>query len=143
MPNNLNKFIYATQNPQLLDSPMERWLYDYFRDCCLLPTLQFPLGPYFLDFAFPDHKIAVEYDGGVHLITPWKDKKKTKFIMAQGWRVFRVRRNKNQGILNYDLEDNGEVSVTANLYRIVEHLVKSIPNCRFFPVKHQEIGEWK
>jgi hypothetical protein len=34
-----------------------------------VPVLQFPVGPYFLDLAYPAIGLAIEYDGREHLIT--------------------------------------------------------------------------
>lgn len=55
---------------------------------------EFPVFPYFIDFALLQYKIAIEIDGSQH----WKnkeriksDKKKNKKLIEDGWRIFRIK----------------------------------------------------
>jgi very-short-patch-repair endonuclease len=50
---------------------------------------QFPALQYFLDFACPHLKIAVETDGKMH--DPEKDRRRDTRLMEAGWKVFRVQ----------------------------------------------------
>lgn len=53
----------------------------------------YALSIYNVDFAFPDHKIAIEIDGGNWHTTPKKqedDKRKENFMTSQGWVTYRV-----------------------------------------------------
>lgn len=56
---------------------------------------EYPIFPYFIDFAFINEKIAVELDGRCHFINGGKrimhDIKKDDFLIKEGWRIFRIR----------------------------------------------------
>ena len=58
---------------------------------------------YEIDISFPDVKLAVEIDGGVHNIPERKeqDARKTKFLEGLGWKVLRYsNRSVTQDIHN-------------------------------------------
>lgn len=58
---------------------------------CRVPVLQYRVGPYFLDRAYPDRKIALEYDGRTHL-TPERarrDLNRQAYVTREGWTVIR------------------------------------------------------
>lgn len=50
---------------------------------------QFPIGPYFADFACEDKRVIVELDGGQHVEQAGYDETRTAFLTAQGYRVMR------------------------------------------------------
>jgi very-short-patch-repair endonuclease len=53
---------------------------------------QYPFGPYTIDFAIPDYRIAIECDGDYWHSLPQsiaRDKRKDKFINGKGWLVLR------------------------------------------------------
>jgi very-short-patch-repair endonuclease len=55
------------------------------------PALQHPVGPYLLDLAYPDVRIAVEYNGSDHL-DPERalhDLRREAYLTAAGWVVLR------------------------------------------------------
>lgn len=55
------------------------------------PEVQFPLGPYRLDMAYPAAMLAVEYDGEHHR-TPEQaryDLERQAFVDARGWTIVR------------------------------------------------------
>lgn len=57
------------------------------------PTLQFKVGPYRIDLAFPEHLIAIECDGREwHLLEEQisRDKKRDEYLRSLGWRVIRI-----------------------------------------------------
>lgn len=74
-------------------STIERAMSDAFAAIELAPETQFTVGPYIVDFAFPDAMIAVEADG-----TYWhgrpsqivKDRQKDGFLNSKGWLVVRL-----------------------------------------------------
>lgn len=76
---------------QSMRSPYEKVVREAFPD--LEFEYQHPVGPYFVDLALPDDKIAVEVDGG-----NWhqeenkaaKDRVKTEYLREAGWNVVRV-----------------------------------------------------
>ncbi|MHA6785289.1 DUF559 domain-containing protein [Pseudonocardia saturnea] len=59
-----------------------------------LPVVQYPVGPYRLDMAYPALGIGIEYDGREHL-TPeraMRDLDRQAYLTAAGWRkIFRFR----------------------------------------------------
>lgn len=80
------------RSTHLADSPMESRIRVAIEDAGLpLPVLQHQVGPYFLDMAYPELKIAVEYDGREHL-TPARarrDLHRQAYMTAAGWTVVR------------------------------------------------------
>jgi very-short-patch-repair endonuclease len=56
-----------------------------------LPMLpQYPIGPYFADFADPDAKIVLECDGRQFHQDKDRDAARDRFMVARGWSVYRV-----------------------------------------------------
>ncbi|MCC7015994.1 MAG: endonuclease domain-containing protein [Rhodospirillales bacterium] len=53
---------------------------------------QYPVGPYILDFACLDRRIAVEADGGQHAGNE-ADRRRTTWLKARGWQVLRIWNN--------------------------------------------------
>lgn len=49
---------------------------------------QFPLGPYFADFACREHSLVVELDGSQHAGNVY-DEKRNQFMLSVGWSVLR------------------------------------------------------
>src|SRR4030043_323960 len=72
-------------------SPIEVELYDAMRQRGLSPTPQFRIEAYYVDFAFPDIKLAIEADGAAHHSDERKerDRKRDWFLRRQGWTVKR------------------------------------------------------
>jgi very-short-patch-repair endonuclease len=112
-----------TQNPAwCLESGAERALYTAFRDHCLLPEMQYNIGPYFADFAFPRVRIVVEYDGPQHIARKDRDAERDSFLIGKGWTVFRIARNewgyavrKNGGEFAYGQHQDDAFEVIANV----------------------------
>ena len=52
---------------------------------------QVPFGPYILDFAAPEFKLAIEVDGETHYVGdgPRRDEVRDTFLRQNGWRVLR------------------------------------------------------
>ena len=52
------------------------------------PELQFRVGPYLLDMAYPDLMLGVEYDGREHLTQhrAMRDLDRQAYLTAAGWR---------------------------------------------------------
>lgn len=72
-------------------SPIEWRLWQDVRSLSRMDMLpQFPVGPYFLDFANPKHKIGVEADGKA-FHNAVRDKARDQRLWDQyGWKVYRV-----------------------------------------------------
>lgn len=50
---------------------------------------QHPVGPYIVDFCCAEKKLVVEADGDVHAFQEKKDRERTKWLEAEGYRVLR------------------------------------------------------
>ena len=50
---------------------------------------QVPLGPFILDFAVVGQCLAIEVDGESHAADPARDRRRTAWLAARGWRVVR------------------------------------------------------
>jgi len=50
---------------------------------------QFPIGPFFADFCAPKELLIVELDGSQHMDMRDKDKRRSEFLEARGYRVIR------------------------------------------------------
>ncbi|HEY0813508.1 MAG TPA: DUF559 domain-containing protein [Pseudonocardia sp.] len=80
------------RSTHLAESPMESRIRLAIEDACLpLPVLQHQVGPYVLDMAYPELKIAVEYDGAQHLqpARARRDLRRQAYLTAAGWTVVR------------------------------------------------------
>lgn len=53
---------------------------------------EYPIFPYYIDFAFVKEKIAVEVDGSQHLEKDRKekDRKKDELLLSKGWKILRI-----------------------------------------------------
>lgn len=57
---------------------------------------EYPVFPYYIDFAFVDSKVAVEIDGSQHVLDEERvkrDKDKDNVLVSNGWRVLRFTEN--------------------------------------------------
>ena len=73
----------------------ERRLWSVLRDRRLYGykfRRQHPVGPFVLDFACIEHRLAVEADGGQHADNA-ADQRRTAWLDREGWRVLRFWNN--------------------------------------------------
>lgn len=80
-------------NP-LADSPMETRIRIGLHDGGLpAPVVQHPVGPYWLDLAYPQIKLGIEYDGRDHLepARVLRDLDRQAYFSSEGWRILRFR----------------------------------------------------
>lgn len=63
---------------------------------------QHPCGPYWLDFAFVEQKLAIEIDGSVHGTEKQQkhDERRTKVLSSMGWEVIRFSNSQVQNNLD-------------------------------------------
>jgi len=80
------------RSTHLAQSPMESRIRIAIEDAGLpVPVMQHQVGPYFLDMAYPERKLAVEHDGRDHL-TPERarrDLSRQAYLTREGWTVVR------------------------------------------------------
>ena len=72
------------------ESIMERECLEAFLRKGIRPECQYPIGPFFADFAFPECKLLVEYDGADHWTRPVYDFKRFQYLRNAGWNVMRI-----------------------------------------------------
>jgi very-short-patch-repair endonuclease len=80
------------RSTHLAQSPMESRIRIAIEDAGLpAPELQYRVGPYYLDMAYPERLLAVEHDGREHL-TPERarrDLERQAYVTRAGWTVVR------------------------------------------------------
>lgn len=71
-------------------TPIEYWLWCDIRavDAVLYP--QFPAKRFFVDFANPRAKVAIECDGAAFNLDKEKDARRDAELAADGWTVYRI-----------------------------------------------------
>jgi very-short-patch-repair endonuclease len=73
---------------------------------------QFPIPPYFVDFACIETKLIIEADGGQHAV-PGEHDRRDAFLASKGWRVLRFWNN--------DILQNQD-GVFRNIIEILENM---------------------
>jgi very-short-patch-repair endonuclease len=71
-------------------TPIEEWLWHDIRhhDAVLYP--QYPVGRFFVDFANPKAKVAIECDGAAYHQDKAKDAARDLWMQERGWSVYRI-----------------------------------------------------
>ena len=94
-------------------SYLEKWFYDNIilkYDLCKKYDIvnEYCEYPYFIDFAFTNIKLAVELDGKCHFINGntriEHDKIKDKHLIEKGWKIFRIKYNEINNIIDEFLQ---------------------------------------
>lgn len=76
---------------ELIDmTPIEAWLWTDIRRADVILYPQFPVGRFFVDFANPRAKVAIECDGRAYHLDKAKDAARDAELQAMGWRVYRI-----------------------------------------------------
>jgi very-short-patch-repair endonuclease len=73
-------------------TPAERLLWTKLRALSPRFTRQLPAGPFILDFACRNARLAIELDGSLHA-TSETDAPRTAWLEAQGWLILRFWNN--------------------------------------------------
>lgn len=71
-------------------TPIEDWLWIHIRAANAIFYPQYPVGRYFVDFANPVARVAIECDGAAFHTDKAKDQKRDEELAAMGWKVYRV-----------------------------------------------------
>lgn len=71
-------------------TPIEDWLWAHIRDSNAVFYPQWPAGRFFLDFANPKAKVAIECDGAEFHKDWQKDKRRDEELASMGWVVYRI-----------------------------------------------------
>lgn len=110
----------SPQSPYYFDSgafcpmtPIERNMWGDIRAHGLPMYYQFPIGPYYADFADPFHGLVVEVDGKIHEELKDRDARRDGYIRSVGFDVLRI-----PGRETYDKEEE-DGSLTCEGYEKV------------------------
>ncbi len=121
------EFYSVIQNPEwCFDSIMERQIYYLFRENYLLPQLQYKVGSYFLDFAFSDMKIGIEYDGKHHKDQYDRDIKRDRYLNSLGWEIGRIYKNDKGFDVRFGDDPIGQSESLELTIEIFSELVKQV-----------------
>lgn len=96
---------------------------------------QFPIGPFFVDFANPKAKVVVECDG-VQFHEPVKDMNRDRVLTKMGWHVYRFTGSDCHHI---DRQEDGRLLEYYDPYKPSRDFAPSLAACRFrqMAVKHR------
>lgn len=71
-------------------TPIEGWLWAEIRDANAIFYPQYPVGRFFVDFANPRAKVAIECDGAAYHLDKAKDAARDAVLARMGWTVYRA-----------------------------------------------------
>lgn len=71
-------------------TPIEAWLWADIRSCNAIFYPQYPVGRFFVDFANPVARVAIECDGYAYHLDHAKDRARDEELATLGWVVYRV-----------------------------------------------------
>jgi len=80
--------VYEVDWPMLF-TPIEAAMWSDIRGLGIVLYPQYPIGPYFADFANPRCKVAIECDGKAFHTNRDRDRDRDAQMQRLGWRVFR------------------------------------------------------
>lgn len=81
---------YAWDTGLIHMTPIERWLWHDIRAVDLVVYPQYPVEGFFVDFANPKAKVAIECDGEAYHHDKEKDAARDKKLRDAGWCVYRI-----------------------------------------------------
>lgn len=71
-------------------TPIEAWLWGDIRQANAIFYPQYPIGKFFVDFANPLAKVAIECDGFQYHLDKEKDRERDDLLAEFGWTVYRI-----------------------------------------------------
>lgn len=71
-------------------TPIEAALWGEIRECNVVMYPQFPIGRFFVDFANPVARVAIECDGYEYHLDKVKDRARDAWLEENGWTVYRI-----------------------------------------------------
>jgi hypothetical protein len=71
-------------------TPIEAWLWADIREANAIFYPQYPVGNFFVDFANPVARVAIECDGYEYHLDKAKDRDRDAILESMGWVVYRI-----------------------------------------------------
>ncbi|MFN0193022.1 MAG: endonuclease domain-containing protein [Aestuariivirga sp.] len=93
MPSNRRLVTSRARQLRQTENPAEQCLWSALKNRQLGGykfTRQFPIGPYFADFACRQKNLVIEVDGSQHLERAARDRTRDEYMMRAGYSVFRI-----------------------------------------------------
>lgn len=81
---------YAWEGGKMQMTPIEVSLWHEIRGCNMVVYPQYPVGRFFVDFANPKAKVAIECDGKAWHEDKAKDAARDAVLESMGWIVYRI-----------------------------------------------------
>lgn len=81
---------YLWHNGMIWMTPIEEFLWHDIRAMGAVLYPQYPVGRFFVDFANPAAKVAIECDGAAYHLDKAKDARRDAELAAIGWRIYRA-----------------------------------------------------
>lgn len=82
---------YAWDGSRMLFmTPIEQWIWSEIRDANAIFYPQYPVGRFFVDFANPVARVAIECDGAAFHTDKAKDAARDAILARIGWHVYRA-----------------------------------------------------
>ena len=115
-------------------SPIEVELYNAMRKVGLSPNPQFRIEAYYVDFAFPDVKLAIEADGAAYHShdREERDRRRDGFLWSRGWTVKRFKgttiHNKAENcafVINREVEGRRKTALELERRREAERMARN------------------
>jgi very-short-patch-repair endonuclease len=115
--------------PFLQMTPIEAWLWGDIREANAVMYPQWPVGGFFVDFANPVAKVAIECDGAAYHTDKEKDAARDASLERLGWAVYRIT---GGGCRTDSDEESGEPGYARQFIEIVAkcHGLKRSPPIR-------------
>lgn len=97
---------------------IERWLWHDIRALDVVLYPQYPVGKFFVDFANPKKKVAIECDGEAFHKDKAKDGKRDAELRDLGWHVYRISgKDCRDGV---GLENESSSKARAFVFRVAD-----------------------
>lgn len=87
---NPGAYCWDDQHNMINFTPIENWLWADIRQCGAVLWPQYPVLNFFVDFANPVAKVAIECDGAAYHLDKAKDAARDKHLTDAGWTVYRI-----------------------------------------------------
>lgn len=109
-----------------LFTPIERNIWSEIRYLGLPFYPQYPIGPYWVDFADPVKKIAIEVDGNQWHLNAQRDVRRSGKIENTGWRILRItgrqsfipQEEEEQDLADVDFQQESASSSRLDPFRV-------------------------